>query len=380
MAPDEMVVSPRRRKALNAAVIACGIATLIGLVTLWPSERGPTSDEFGDLRSARVTALTTARCSEFDEGGTGPACVFATVVVSGSTQPVRVEVPPDRNLRIGSKIVVSYYDNADAIAAGVQYQFHDVDRGSTLLVLAIVFALAVVLLGRLRGLAALAGLVVTLALLLRFILPAILAGRSPMLVAVVGAAAIAFVALYAAHGIGPKTTVALLGTLASLGLAALVGAAFTAVGNITGQATEEATILAVVGPDVDFIGILLAGLIIGALGAIDDVTVTQTSTVWELHAANPQMGRAELLRAAMRVGRDHVGSTVNTLVLAYAGSSTASLLLFSLSGTSLLHVANGEIIAVEIIRTLAGSIALIASVPITTYLAVHAVAGRTSPS
>ena len=126
---------------------------------------------------------------------------------------------------------------------------------------------------------------------------------------------------------------------------------------------------------IDLRGLVLAGVVIGALGAIDDMTVTQVAAVGELHRANPRMGRPGLHRSAMRIGRDHVASTVNTLALAYAGASIPLLLLFVLSQQSLGSVANGEVVATEIVRTLVGSIGLVSAVPITTWLAVHTLPG-----
>ncbi|HVL91634.1 MAG TPA: YibE/F family protein, partial [Actinomycetota bacterium] len=273
-------------------------------------------------------------------------------------------------LERGDSIVVVHYTNPEAVDAGVEYQFADRDRKPALIALIVVFAVAVVALGRLRGLAALAGLVASLAILLSFVLPSILEGNSPLLVAVTGASAIAFVALYAAHGINVRTTVALLGTIASLALTALLGTMFSGVARLTGLLSEEVPFLQLAAGRIDFEGIFLAGLVIGALGALDDMTVTQASVVWELRTAGLRDSR-ELFRSAMRVGRDHVSSTVNTLALAYAGASTTLLLLFVLSGERITQIGNGEIVATEIVRTLVGSIGLVASVPITTMLAVR---------
>jgi uncharacterized membrane protein len=177
-----------------------------------------------------------------------------------------------------------------------------------------------------------------------------------------------------AHGFGPKTTVALLGTLASLVLTAVLASVFVEAAQISGLASEEATIVRLGAAQIDLAGLILGGVVIGALGAIDDMTVTQASAVWELRTANPEMPRRELLRSGLRIGRDHVAATVNTLFLAYAGASMPLLILFILSRQSLATVANGEVVATEIIRTLVGSVGLVASVPITTWLAA-----RTAP-
>jgi uncharacterized membrane protein len=166
------------------------------------------------------------------------------------------------------------------------------------------------------------------------------------------------------------TTVALLGTLAALTLTASLSALVVVTANLTGFASEEATLLTLF-EGLDIRGLLLAGVVLGAAGAIDDVTVTQASAVAELKAANRGMPFAELFASGLRIGRDHIASTVNTLLLAYAGASLPLLVLFVLSEQSLGAIANSEVVAVEIVRTLVGSIGLVASVPITTWLAAR---------
>jgi uncharacterized membrane protein len=152
-------------------------------------------------------------------------------------------------------------------------------------------------------------------------------------------------------------------------LIGVLGAAFSAAARLTGLDDQTTALVASLGVGIDARGLLLAGMVIGALGVLDDVTVTQTSAVWELRRANPQLGATALFQSAMRIGRDHVASAVNTLVLAYAGASLPLLLLFSLSGRSLGDVATSQDVATEIVRTLVGSIGLVASVPVTTAVA-----------
>ncbi|NNC74527.1 MAG: YibE/F family protein [Acidimicrobiia bacterium] len=250
----------------------------------------------------------------------------------------------------------------------VQYQFADFERRPVLWWVAGIFALAVIALGRYRGAAALAGLVASVVVLLAFVLPAILDGRSPVMVAVIGAATIAFFALYLAHGFSRKTTVALLGMLGGLTLTAILSAIVLAVANITGIASEETSLLTLF-EGIDLRGLVLAGTVLGAAGALDDVTVTQASAVWELRNANPTAPAHELMAAGLRIGRDHIASAVNTLLLAYAGAALPLLVLFVVSGQSIGVLANSEVVAVEIIRTLVGSIGLVAAVPLTTWLA-----------
>jgi uncharacterized membrane protein len=209
--------------------------------------------------------------------------------------------------------------------------------------------------------------------LLWFALPAILDGRNPLAVAVVGSAAIAFLALYLAHGFTTMTTVALLGTIGALALTAGLASAAVELAELTGFASEEAVVVQIGAARIDLAGIILGGVVIGALGAIDDMTVTQASAVWELRAANPRTSRRALVAAGLRIGRDHVASTVNTLALAYAGASMPVLLLLVLSRQPLTSVVSGEVLATEIVRTLVGSIGLVAAVPLTTWLAAAAV-------
>jgi len=207
----------------------------------------------------------------------------------------------------------------------------------------------------------------------RFMLPAILSGKNPVAVAVVGAAAIMFVALYLAHGINARTTTAVLGTVGALFLTGVLAWIFVTGTHLTGMATEESGLLAASLSGVSLKGLLLGGIVIGSLGVLDDVTVTQASAVWELHRANPSYGFQRLYAAGLRIGRDHIASTVNTLVMAYAGASLPLLVLFTLSSRRLGDVLTSELVAQEIVRTLVGSIGLVAAVPITTALAAFVV-------
>ena len=367
----------RRALALVAGILAA--ATLVGMVLLRPTgEDRPDLSGLGfvaGVLDARVAAARDVPCPGAEQQGVscrrvtyelleGPdrgRMFTQEFVVSGATP----------RLEAGDEVVLAF---DPAAQEEFRYRFVDRQRTGVILWLGVLFALAVVALGRLRGLAALAGLAASLVALVTFILPAILDGRNPVLVAVVGASAIAFLALYLAHGFSTMTTVALLGTVASLALTAILAEVFVGLAELSGFATEEATVVQVGAARIDLAGILLGGMVIGALGAIDDMTVTQASAVWELRSANPRMSRGSLLRSGLRIGRDHVASTVNTLALAYAGASMPVLLLFVLSRQSLGTVINGEVIATEVVRTLVGSIGLVTAVPLTTWLATRAVA------
>lgn len=240
--------------------------------------------------------------------------------------------------------------------------------------LAAAFALAVIAFGRWRGVAALGGLGVTFAVLVLFVVPAILAGEPPTLVAIVGSSAIMLTVLYLTHGISLSTTVAVIGTLAALTLTGVLSAASVAALNLTGV-SDDISFLVGGSLGVDTQGLLLAGIVIGALGVLDDVTVTQGVAVTEIAEANPAYGFGALYRAGSRVGRSHIASVVNTIVLAYAGSSLPLLVLVIADNGSLGSVVTNQVIAQEIVRTVVGTIGLVAAVPITTALAA-VVAGR----
>ncbi len=352
-------------------------ATVVGIVVLRPSEaERPNLRGLGfvsEVYDAEVVAVQDVPCQGQPEQGVRCRRV-AFELLEGPDQgrsiaQELVATPTTPDLSPGDRVSLAYDPSA---AAEFQYRFVDRDRGPLLFWLALAFAVAVVLLGRLRGLAALAGLAASMVVLIQFVLPTILDGRDPLAVAIVGSSAIAFLALYLAHGFTTMTTVALLGTLSSLALTAVLARIFVGLAELTGFASEEAIVVQIGAAQVDLAGIVLGGVVIGALGAIDDMTVTQASAVWELRAADPVMGRGLLTRAGMRIGRDHVASTVNTLALAYAGASMPILLLLILSRQSLATVASGEVIATEIVRTLVGSIGLVAAVPVTTWLAALA--------
>jgi uncharacterized membrane protein len=281
-------------------------------------------------------------------------------------------------LHDGDRIVVGR--TVDPTSGHVDYYFADYQRRTPLTLLALLFAVAVVAVARWRGFAALVGLVITALVLVRFLIPAILDGQSPVYAALVASAVILFVVIYAAHGVSTRTTTALFGTLASLALTAMLAALFVALTHVTGLASDETTSLQSAVGDVSLSGLILAGVVIGSLGVLNDVTVTQASAVWEVHAANPTRPRRELYRSGMRVGRDHIASTVYTLVLAYAGASLPLLILFSVAGQKLTNVLTGDLVAVEIVRTLVGSIGLVAAVPFTTALAALIVNAGTTPA
>ncbi|MBC2865850.1 YibE/F family protein [Streptomyces mexicanus] len=404
-------VSQHLRKVIAAILIPFAAAVVAGLVVLWPGG-APAHQRTGvgfdrQTQQATVTTVVAVSCSAVNASGgmsaegnpTGESssaeaapgraeaagtCKKATIRVDtgkdkGRTFTEIVQPDQSRQLHRGEKVVVAYEPSAPR---ELQYSVTDVNRRLPVGLLAGAFALAVVVVGRMRGVMALIALAISFLVLSLFILPAILQGSNPLVVAVVGSSAIMLLALYLCHGLSARTSVAVLGTLVSLVLTGALGSLFIGWAALTGNTDDNTGLIHGLYPSIDMSGLLLAGIIIGSLGVLDDVTVTQTSAVWELHEANPSMGWRGLYRAGIRIGRDHIASVVNTLVLAYAGAALPLLLLFSIARSSIGTVANSELVAEEIVRTLVGSIGLVASVPVTTALAALVVAadrpGRTS--
>jgi uncharacterized membrane protein len=375
--------SPATRRLLAALLAPFLVATVVGLVVLWPGGAEPraapgvVSDELVD---ARVVAEESGPCTGVPPGEGEVTCArYSVRLDEGPDRGRTVELPEQPegvgslDLDVSDDIILSYVADAEP---DLRYAFADRERRRPLLLLAGIFAVAVVVLGRFQGVRALVGLGVSLFVLTQFVLPAVLEGSSPVVVALVGSSAIAFVALYLAHGVNAGTTTALLGTLSSLVLVGVLASVFVAAAELSGFATEEVRIVQLGAEDLNVRGLLLAGMVIGALGVLDDVTVTQVAAVAELRRADPTLPVTGLYRAAVRIGRDHIASTVNTLVLAYAGASLPLLLLFTQARQGFLDVVNGEVVAVEIVRTLTGSIGLVACVPITTALAALVVTRR----
>jgi len=381
--------SARRQVRILLAVLVApfAAATVIGLIVLWPTDRSVEVPETVGPQPERAEAVlmsvTRVACSGADDDPGAPLCTSATARIrTGPQRGETVDLPEfahgyGSRLEPGDRVVLAYVGGEDA---GAGWYFVDFARGRPMLLLAVLFAAAVLLLGRRRGLFSLAGLAFSLVLLVRFVLPAILEGRDPVAVAVVGAAAIMFVALYLAHGFNVRTTSAVVGTLASLLLIGVLSNLFVGATALTGLASEESGFLQALAGNIDLHGLLLGGIVIGSLGVLDDVTVTQASAVWELSLANTTYGFRQLYSAAVRIGRDHIASTVNTLVLAYAGASLPLLVLFTLSNQALGDVLTGEVVAQEIVRTLVGSIGLVAAVPITTALTAFVATRHRQPA
>jgi uncharacterized membrane protein len=359
-------------RVFAAVLVLLAVFTVVGLVVLWP-----TADPGLDLGAglgAKTERTEVLRIEAFPCSGFDGTCRRVAAELRSGPDRGRVTAfelglggidPP---LAVGDSLRVA----PEAPLPGARertYTLADFERRAPMLWLAIAFAVLVVSFGRLRGALSLVGLGLSLVVVLAFVLPGILAGEPPLAVATIGALAIMLATILLAHGTGPKALAAALGTAGSLVLTVALAVTFTNLTNLTGLASEEATILAANESGVSLEGLLLAGMVIAALGVLDDVTVSQASTVLALRAADPAQSFTTLFRRALEVGRDHVSATVNTLVLAYVGASLPALLIFSSTRLGLAETLNTEVVAKEIVATLVGSIGLIAAVPITTALA-----------
>ncbi|GLX93981.1 YibE/F family protein [Herbidospora sp. NBRC 101105] len=342
--------------AVLAVILPLAAATLVALVFLWP----------GDVKKAeepQIPELIGVITSVSGEKAIVEFSVFHQVTAMLPT------APGSATFAEGDKVVV--LDLQDGT-----YAVSDHDRSSSLWLFGVAFALAVIAFGRWKGITALVGLAITFGLLLTFVLPAILAGQPPLLVAVVGAAAIMLIVLYVTHGVTVPTSVAVIGTLVSLALTGLLSLLAIDWAHLTGV-TDDSSFLLGTSHQINTQGLLLASIIIGSLGVLDDVTVTQAATVAELAHANPGYTARQLYRAATRVGRAHIASVINTIVLAYAGASLPLLLLISVGNEPLGEVLAGPVVAQELVRSIVGTIGLVAAVPITTALAALTCRRRT---
>jgi uncharacterized membrane protein len=372
---EPIEVSARTRRVVTAILIPAAVLTAIAVILLWPGKAhvGP-QDTNNQQAYGDVTGVDVQPCppSTGPAANLGPtACGNATVQVTegpGAHTTVVVALPNGPGaptLAVGDAVVLSV--SQDPTTGLSVYAAVDHQRGKQLVFMLALCAAVILAFGRWRGLTAMIALGVSFLALLFFVIPAILNGEQPLLVAVVGAIAVMFAVLYLTHGVNVHTSVAILGTLLSLILTGLFGYLFTVLTKLTGFGSEESIYLSMSLGKVDVRGLLLAGIIIGALGVLDDVTITQSSTVEEL--AVTATSRWELYRAATRVGRNHIASAVNTIVMAYAGASLPLLLLIVAGGRPAGQVVTTELIAQEIVRSAVGTIGLVASVPITTGLA-----------
>lgn len=382
-------LGPLAAKIVVGLLIAIGVAVVAGAALLWPRQQsvdiplpfqnaagGAVTTEsahvissgFADCGSTSVGTVLTAPPVAAPPGG--GQCVQSLVTIdSGPNNGANTLLefspgPGQPSLAVGDDIRVSRQVDQNGTTS---YAFFDFERTWALIGLAAVFALVIVAVARWRGLRAMVGIVVAFGVLTVFLLPALRDGAPAIPVALVASAAILYAVIYLAHGVSLRTSAALLGTLASLLLAAVLSWGAIELTHLTGLSEDQNNEVAAYLGNVSITGLLLAGFIVGSLGVLNDVTVTQASTAFEL--AEHGASRTAIFLGAMRVGRDHIASTVYTLVLAYAGSALPLLLLFSVANRSLGDVLTSESVAIEIARSAVGGIALALSVPLTTAIA-----------
>ncbi|WP_138733642.1 YibE/F family protein [Modestobacter excelsi] len=380
--PDPAVVARRRRavRLMLYVLVPIGLATLAGLVVLWPSGGKTAAQQAAEsflppgttYPEATIASLEPYQCAEATGSAPAQTCATAVMVIgdgAGAGDYVQVDLSADvvaEGVQVGDELVLNRdpgTDGGDAV-----YSFQDCPRGTPIVVLALLFTLVVGAVARLRGLLALLGLGFAFVVLMEFMLPALLAGGSPVWVSLVGSSAIMFVVLYLAHGFSARTTTALLGTLFGLGLSAVLGAVAVAAAHLTGFNDENTVQLLQFDPTLDFSGLVLAATVVAGLGILNDVTITQASAVWQLQEAAPAAGWRELFRRGMAIGRDHIASTIYTIVFAYAGAALPLLLIFELYQRPFWTVLTGTEVGEEVVRTLVGGIALVLAVPVTTLI------------
>ncbi|CAN5610969.1 YibE/F family protein [soil metagenome] len=383
-------LGPLAARIVVGLLIVIGVAVVAGAVVLWPSQQKvdiplPFQDATGGAvttEAGQVTSTALGNCGSPSAGQvltSAPApglpdageCTQSVVTIdsgpnAGATTLLEFTLTPGQpNLAAGEDVrIIRAVDQQGSTT----YAFFDYERTWALVGLALAFAIVVVAVARWRGLRAIVGIVVAFAVLVIFLLPALRDGAPAVPVSLVASAAILYAVIYLAHGVSLRTSAALLGTLTSLLLAAVLSWAAIELAQLTGLSEDQNNEVAAYLGHVSITGLLLAGFIIGSLGVLNDVTVTQASTAFEL-AAIENTSRRAVFVGSMRVGRDHIASTVYTLVLAYAGSSLPLLLLFSVAGRSLSDVLTSESVAIEVARSAVGGIALALSVPLTTAIA-----------
>ncbi|HSV39328.1 MAG TPA: YibE/F family protein [Nocardioidaceae bacterium] len=359
-------------------LLLCALATVAGVVMLWPDgdkvdqlrEGSPYAAERVTYQDATVTDVLPA-CA--DERSTDDTCGKAKAKLDEGP-----EAGTEQTVPVPTALIKAGLTSGDSIrlmrlppqpGQEAQYAFDKVDRLTPLWIMGAIFVLVVAAVARLRGILALVSLGIGGILLFQFMLPALLAGSSGIAVALTGSAAIMFGVLYLTHGPTVRTSAALAGTLVGIVITAGLGEVAVRAALLTGVSNEDSAYLTALAGDLDYRGLLMCALVVAGLGILNDVTITQSSAVWELRAAGPSLTRRELFTSGMRIGRDHIASTIYTLVFAYAGSALALLLVITLYSQPVLDTLSLESISEEIVRTLASGIGLVLAVPVTTAIA-----------
>lgn len=362
----------------NLPALLGGLLLLAGLILLPDLGPAPSTTNPVDLVQGRIVEIV--------ETGGDPMIPDARVLLlsgarSGETVPAYLEGPSGSQdvprYGVGDEVVVSLStDPADPSGAFIAVT--DRWRIPPLALMVGAFALAVAVVGGWRGIRSLLALILTLGAVVKVVVPLILAGWDPVPVAVVVATAVTLATVLLTEGVHRASLAAVAGTFASLALVGALAIWFAELAAFTElQGAGDIVFLQAIGlGELDLGGIVLAAVILGALGVLDDVTITQAATVDELRRTDPWASPAELFRRAMNVGRSHIAATVNTLVLAYVGASLPLILLFAAGRQDPLLISSGEAVAVEVVRSLAGSIGIVAAVPFTTAITVAFVTRR----
>ncbi|WP_421733539.1 YibE/F family protein [Cellulomonas sp.] len=403
MSAPELPVTHRHPRdwppATRALALILGpllLAAVVAMALTWPQDADPVGQRAGlvdvDVEhvTAQVTGTRTEQCQSTIEDrlpdGSQPdqvQClrVLATVT-SGAQAGAAIEVwatatVTAADLRDGTRIVVQHYPAADG--APEVWAWSDFARGVPLATLALAFVLVTALVAGWRGLRAIAGLVIAFVVLWQYVLPGLIAGEDAVVLALSASAVIMAIVLYLAHGFSLRTSTALLGTLTGLVLVGALGALGAHAAHLSGATSEEDFRLAALLGDngaAALRGVFLCGVVLAGLGVLNDVTITQASAVWELRAADPGASWRRLFTGGMRIGRDHIASTIYTIAFAYAGASLPVLLLLQIYGLPLAQTLTGGEFAQEIVRTLAGAMGLILAIPFTTAIAARVALGQ----
>lgn len=302
--------------------------------------------------------------------------VFTDGPEKGQGKDVRYypkSIDAQSNLKVGEIVYVTKVTDGENIYYGVSERY----RLNGLWWLMILFILLVAIIGRWKGLGSLIGLVFSFAVIAKFIVPQILAGKDPLIICLIGAIAIALVSIYIAHGFRLRTSLAVISTIITITITLGLDYIIIHWLKLFGAGTEEAVYAQYLQTGtINLRGLLLGGIIIGVLGVLDDITTAQAAVVDELRRANPLFTFKELYDRGMSVGKEHIASLINTLVLAYVGASFPLVLLFQQLEQPLSYIINSELVAEEIARTLIGSTALILAVPLTTALTAYVLIKR----
>ncbi|UUL77935.1 YibE/F family protein [Pseudarthrobacter sp. Fe7] len=395
--PQAMAARSKANRILAAVLIPLALLTLAGMAALWPSGSkegvslaNPYSTAPGvTFDTGTIQNVVTENCQQgTSQQGTSPqgsqqppgqgsGCTFAFTEPDKGGSPVKVVINPDvassHGVKPGDQI---RYLNLSKVqgAAGSQgspaYIFVDFVRTVPIVLLAVLYAVVVIAVARWRGLRALIGLVGAYFVLANFLLPGLVEGKPPLLLALVGSTVIMIGVLYFAHGFSARTSTALLGTIFGLAITALLAAWATDAANLAGVGSHDAATLVNTSHNISISGVILCGLIISGLGVLNDVTITQSAAVWELYELAPASSARKLFTSAMRIGRDHIASTVYTIAFAYAGAALPILIIVMLYDRPLMDTLTSAELSEEVIRTLVGSIGLVLAIPVTTLIAV----------